>query len=149
QVVRIQAKEKKLETPNGLLDKLLRGLLSTDPTRTMPDQRRDAANEATIKDPVGSHFMQLVLQVVSAELYGKLYGLYFNGRLHELAFHPNANFVVQSLISNVRTSEQLRGIIDELGTKFQDLIFKGRIGVVRSTMDACCKLNCCHEEAVG
>ncbi|KAJ1912757.1 Nucleolar protein 9 [Mycoemilia scoparia] len=146
QILKIQAKENVLEIPGGLLDKLLRGIITEE--NPEKDSRRDMANELTIKDPVGSHFIQVVLETCSSGTYRKLYSLYFKDKIKSLAFHPSANFVVQSLMTNVKTKEQLKGMLQDIAPLLKDLIIKGRAGVARSLMLACTRLNACYQEMV-
>lgn len=90
-----------------------------------------------IHDSVGSHLMEKVFGVISADLWKSLYRLLFKNHLIELSEHPVANFVVQRLIEHVPKEKTLLKIMKELSTCFQSFIFQNRIGLLSMIAKAC------------
>jgi hypothetical protein len=56
---------------------------------------------------VGSHLVEQFLVVVSDEQFDRTYQQFMRGHSLEMAQHPIANFVLQKLISQSRTKEQV------------------------------------------
>ncbi|KAJ2816525.1 Nucleolar protein 9, partial [Coemansia sp. 'formosensis'] len=111
--------------------------------------RRDAYIKMMIEDVAGSHFLQMVMNICSSELLQKLYDLYFRGNLKALAFHPIANFVVQSLFSNAKSDRQLKSMIEGVAPMVGDLLFRNRPGVVRALVDSCVRLESGYLEIIN
>lgn len=85
--------------------------------------------EKLLRDPVGSHLLQKVVQQLDGPSFHRLYLIYFRKRLEELSSHPLANFVVQELIAGVRTKVELDMILEELGPTWAKLLCElGRNG---------------------
>ncbi|KAJ2816165.1 Nucleolar protein 9 [Coemansia erecta] len=111
--------------------------------------RRDAAISLMLEDTVASHFLQRVIELASARLLQTLFDRYFSGRLHKLAQHASANFVVQSLLANAKSERQLRAMISEVQPIIARLLFGQRAGVVRALLDSCVRLRACALEIMN
>ncbi|ORX93043.1 ARM repeat-containing protein [Basidiobolus meristosporus CBS 931.73] len=139
---------KKDESLNDdLIDKLLMGI-SSKQDEVDDIGRRDNFVDTLIKDQVGSHLFEKILQVSSASLFQLIYTTYFRGRLANLCQHPIANFVVQHLLTNAKSEGQLEVMISEIVPDFSGFLMRGRSGVIRSSIDACVRLGCCYKEVV-
>ncbi|KAJ2670969.1 Nucleolar protein 9 [Coemansia sp. RSA 1085] len=134
----LQAEKSQLEKDGSLLDKCLMGLVSDGPAHP----RRDAVIGMMLQDVVGSHFLQRAVELMSPKLLKRFYKQYICSKLKELAFHPISNFVVQSVLSNAKTDEQLKSMIAEIQPHVGDLLFKQRPGVVRALLDSSIRLKC-------
>jgi nucleolar protein 9 len=100
-------------------------LTASDPLvleSTQPNSDRDAWFETILRDQVGSHLLEIVLKTISPSLYNKIFVTYFRNRLVKLCHHPVANFVVQQLFVNARTSVQLELMVEEAVPGFADYL---------------------------
>eukprot|EP00850_Spirogloea_muscicola_P015632 SM000121S26029 [mRNA] locus=s121:388132:392708:- [translate_table: standard] len=77
---------------------------------------------ALLQDRFGSHLIEAMLRVSSAELYYKLYTEYYKGQLHKLSMHPTANYTVQALIAFAKFGAQVRMIAEELEGHLAELL---------------------------
>ncbi|KAJ2368725.1 Nucleolar protein 9 [Coemansia sp. RSA 2607] len=145
-MIDLQAEYAQAEYAGSLLDKCLMGLVSEG---SVENSRRDAAIRLMFEDVVGSHFLQSVARIASQKLLQTIYDRYVRGNLKALAFHPIANFVVQSVFSNAKSERQLKAMITEAGPMFESLLFKNRPGVVRALIDSCVRLNAGHLEIIN
>ncbi|CAM0141460.1 Nucleolar protein 9 [Umbelopsis sp. WA50703] len=130
-----------------LVDRILWGIV-TDETPG-PNSDRDAWFETLLRDQVGSHLLEVVLKTISPSLYNKIFVTYFRNRLVKLCHHPVANFVVQQLFVNARTSVQLELMVEETVSGFADYLKFGKVGVIRSLVDACVRLKACEKQVVA
>lgn len=78
--------------------------------------------EKLLRDPVGSHLLQKIIQQLDGPSFHRLYLAYFRNRLEELSAHPLANFVVQELAAGAKTKIELEMMIDELGPHWPKLL---------------------------
>ncbi|KAJ2798436.1 Nucleolar protein 9 [Coemansia helicoidea] len=134
----------RLEEPGSLLDKCLMGLISDGGKGENP--RRDAVVKMALEDVVGSHFLQKVAEVASEALFQTLYDRYFSRNLRQLAQHPIANFVVQSMFEHAKNADQLKAMIAQTAPLVRNLLFGRRAGVVRALLVACSRLGACYGE---
>lgn len=111
---------------NILIDRVLWGIV-TDIDSKEENKDRDAWFETLIRDPVGSHLLEVILKCAPDAIYRKVYKTYIKTKLEKFSLHPIANFVVQHLISHVRKSKQLDEMIKELSGSFEKLISKFHI----------------------
>lgn len=88
-------------------------------------------------DPIGSHLMEVILEVAPDSLYMEILNRYFRHSLLEIATHESGNFVVQSLVSSSRHQGQVNMIWGEIGSKFTELLKARKPGVVASLIGAC------------
>ncbi|KAJ2465391.1 Nucleolar protein 9, partial [Coemansia sp. RSA 2322] len=146
-MIELQAQRSSIEYSNSLLDKCLMGLISDKEGNA--NTRRDAFIKMMIEDVAGSHFLQAVMKVCSPKLLQKIYDKYFRTNLKALAFHPIANFVVQSLFSSAKTEQQLKSMIEGVAPMIGDLLFKNRPGVVRALVDSCVRLEAGYFEIIN
>ncbi|KAJ2712353.1 Nucleolar protein 9, partial [Coemansia spiralis] len=146
-MLELDAGRGRLEDPGSLLDKCLMGLVSDGAAGENP--RRDAAIKMALEDVVGSHFLQKVAKLASAELFETLYARYFSGNLRQLAQHPVANFVVQSMFEHAKNADQLKTMIEQTTPLVRTLLFGRRAGVVRALLVACSRLGACYTETMN
>ncbi|KAJ1899377.1 Nucleolar protein 9, partial [Coemansia sp. IMI 209127] len=144
-MLELQAQKPSFEQPGALLDKCLMGLI----TDSASNPRRNAYVEMMLEDVVGSHFLQAVARTASTSLFQVFYQQFLSGKLRKLAFHPIANFVVQSVFSCAKDKHQLEAMVKEAGPMFGDLLFKNRPGVVRALVDSSVRLQAGHKEIIG
>ncbi|KAJ1819728.1 Nucleolar protein 9 [Coemansia sp. RSA 2599] len=145
-MLELEAERRKSDAAGSLLDKCLMGLVA-DPKGQNP--RRDNALRMLIEDIVGSHFLQTVVKVASPKVLQAVYESQIHGRVKALAFHPSANFVVQSVFSNAKNERQLKAMIEETAPIFGDLLFNSRPGVVRALVDSSIRLDAGHIEIIN
>eukprot|EP00833_Pecoramyces_ruminatium_P000647 jgi/Orpsp1_1/1174679/evm.model.c7180000050950.1 len=72
-----------------------------------------------LKHPVGSHLFEKVLKYSSDKMFHNIFITYFHGNLIELCRNSISNFVVQHLLENVRSSQQLLIMIKEIIPEFE------------------------------
>lgn len=65
-------------------------------------------------DRKGSHTLESVLQLSDNATFGQIFEKAMKGTLARTCKDPIGNFVVQSLISNARTKDQIEAIYDEI-----------------------------------
>jgi nucleolar protein 9 len=106
---------------NVLIDRILWGIV-TDIDSKEESKDRDAWFETLIRDPVGSHLLEVIVKCAPDAIYRKLYKSYVKTKLEKFSMHPIANFVIQNMISNVRKSKQLDEMVKELGESFEKLL---------------------------
>ncbi|KAJ2853542.1 Nucleolar protein 9, partial [Coemansia erecta] len=145
-MLELEAERGKSEVAGSLLDKCLMGLAS-DATSQNP--RRDTALQMTIEDVVGSHFLQTVVKIAPSSVLQAIYESQIRGRIRAFAFHPSANFVVQSVFVNAKSQRQLKSMIEETAPIFGDLLFNHRPGVVRALVDSCIRLGAAYIEIIN
>lgn len=77
-----------------------------------------------MKDRVGSHLMEKIIESASDELMQQLFENHFKGKLSALVLDPMANYVIQKMIANVNGAKQLELIVNELYDDFKSMICK-------------------------
>lgn len=97
-----------------------------------------------VKENAFSHLMEVILEVAPDTLYDEIFMKIFKDWLYDISSHYSANFVIQALISNARSQDQVGAICEELGPKMKDLLGMGRSGVVASLIAASQRLQA-HE----
>ncbi|KAG4091742.1 ARM repeat-containing protein [Neocallimastix lanati (nom. inval.)] len=102
-----------------------------------------------LKHPVGSHLFEKMLKYCSDKMFHNIFITYFHGRLVELSRNNISNFVVQHLLENVRSSQQLQIMIKEIISEFEFFLFRGRSGVVVKAVEACGKHKVQQKEIVN
>ncbi|KAI8581582.1 hypothetical protein K450DRAFT_232018 [Umbelopsis ramanniana AG] len=130
-----------------IIDRILWGIVSDESTQSNHD--RDSWFETLLRDQVGSHLLEVILKTASPSVYNKIFVTYFRNRLVKLCHHPVANFVVQQLFVNARTTVQLELMVEEAVPGFADYLKFGKVGVIRSLVDACCNMKSCEKQIVS
>ncbi|KAL6661867.1 hypothetical protein ACP70R_001251 [Stipagrostis hirtigluma subsp. patula] len=108
-------------------------------------QKRDYSEKkneivALLEETAYSHLLEVIVEVAPEELRsGMLVGA-LRGALFAISSHHCGNYVVQALISSAKTSDQMKQIWEELGTKIKELLELGKAGVVASILAACQRL---------
>ncbi|KAI9278411.1 armadillo-type protein [Phascolomyces articulosus] len=123
----------------ALLDRILWDVATGQDTDDLVASRTSWF-ETMIRDQGGSRLLQVILKVAPRSVYDKLYEKHLKGKLAKYSQHPLANFVVQTLISTVRTADQFKTMSEELGG-FQALLKSNKHGVIRSVVEASTKVN--------
>ncbi|KAF8927431.1 Nucleolar protein 9 [Dissophora ornata] len=132
---------------DALVDKLLMDITrEEEPGHKNSD--RDAYVETLLRDPVGSHLLEKIVQVASPALFQKFYTSYFRGRLVKLSFHPIANYVIQQFFVHAKTPIQLEMMVTEVLPEFENFLKFGRPGVIRAVVEACKNVGACHKEII-
>ncbi|KAG0000396.1 Nucleolar protein 9 [Entomortierella chlamydospora] len=130
-----------------LVDKLLMDITrEEEPGHKNND--RDAYVETLLRDQVGSHLLEKIVQVASPALFQKFYISYFRGRLVKLSFHPIANYVIQQFFVHAKTAVQLEMMVTEVLPEFENFLKFGRPGVIRAVVEACKNVGACHKEVI-
>lgn len=129
-----------------LLDRMLFGLLSADETDATKYARQNWF-QGMIFDKVGSHMVQLIIKVAPTSVYNKMYDALLKGKLLGYSKHNVANYVVQSVVANARTADQIKEMATELGG-FKSLLENGKYGVVRTVVQASANLKTMESEVM-
>lgn len=95
----------------------------------------------SVEEMAFSRLMEVILEVAPDVLYIELFTKVFRNSLFQMSSHQCANFVVQALISQMRSQDQMSIVWEELGGKFKNLLEMGMHGVVASLVAACQRLN--------
>ncbi|KAG9159042.1 hypothetical protein Leryth_018584 [Lithospermum erythrorhizon] len=95
----------------------------------------------SVEEMAFSRLMEVILDVAPDPLYIELFTKVFRNSLFEMSSHQCGNFVVQALISQMRSQDQMSIVWEELGGKFKDLLEMGMHGVVASLIAASQRLN--------
>ncbi|KAG0294588.1 Nucleolar protein 9 [Dissophora globulifera] len=132
---------------DALVDKLLMDI-TREEAPGHKNHDRDAYVETLLRDPVGSHLLEKIVQVASPALFQKFYISYFRGRLVKLSFHPIANYVIQQFYVHAKTAVQLEMMVTEVLPEFGNFLKFGRPGVIRAVVEACKNVGACHKEVV-
>lgn len=74
-----------------------------------------------LRDPTSSHLLETIVTRSPDKAFVVLWDLYFKGKLHRLAIHPVANFVVAKAMERV-APEQLSEACEELNGTWNKLI---------------------------
>ncbi|KAF9142034.1 Nucleolar protein 9 [Mortierella sp. GBA39] len=133
---------------DGLVDKLLMDITHEEEPGTK-NHDRDAYVETLLRDQVGSHLLEKIMQVASPALFQKFYTSYFRGRLVKLSFHPIANYVIQQFFVHAKTPVQLAMMVEEVVPEFEQFLQYGRPGVIRAVVEACKNVGACHKEVIS
>ncbi|XP_006816925.1 nucleolar protein 9-like [Saccoglossus kowalevskii] len=88
---------------------------------------------------VGSHLVEVLLQISSEESFHRLYCQYFKGKILQFAVHPIANFVLQKLIAVSPTREEFDEIFEECNSIMEDILAYNHIGIVLRLAEGCIK----------
>ncbi|KAF9579668.1 Nucleolar protein 9 [Lunasporangiospora selenospora] len=130
-----------------LVDKLLMDI-TRDEEPGHSNNDRDAYVETLLRDQVGSHLLEKIVQVASPSLFQKFYSTYFRGRLVKLSFHPIANYVIQNFFVHAKNQVQLEMMVEEVLPEFGSFLKFGRPGVIRAVVEACKNVGACHKDVV-
>ncbi|KAI8079723.1 armadillo-type protein [Halteromyces radiatus] len=138
------------QAQTALLDSLLWGIVSdVNPADERKKDDRKAWFQTLIRDKAGSHLLEMVVKVAPDNVYDQLYKTYLAGNLEKFGLNPVSNFVIQQLISNVRTPAQVQSMVSELaGKPFTSMLKNGKYGVIRSLVDASVKVQGCYKQVV-
>ncbi|KAG0212562.1 Nucleolar protein 9 [Mortierella sp. NVP41] len=145
-LLEVSAKEDEA-SKDGLVDKLLMDITHEEEPGTK-NHDRDAYVETLLRDQVGSHLLEKIVQVASPALFQKFYTSYFRGRLVKLSFHPIANYVIQQFFVHAKTPIQLEMMVEEVVPEFENFLQYGRPGVIRAVVEACKNVGACYKEVI-
>ncbi|KAK4511943.1 uncharacterized protein ATC70_003942 [Mucor velutinosus] len=132
---------------NILIDRILWGIV-TDIDSKEENRDRDSWFETMVRDPVGSHLLEVIVKCAPDAIYRKIFKTYLKGKLEKFSMHPISNFVIQNLITHVRKSKQLDQMMAELGKSFEKLLKFGKYGVIRSLVDASVRMESSQKAVV-
>ncbi|KAI4325706.1 hypothetical protein MLD38_031081 [Melastoma candidum] len=107
-----------------------------------------------VRETSYSHLFEVIFEVAPEKLSNEIFGKVFKNSLLETSSNQSGSFVIQALISNTRSLEQIELIWEELGSKLGELLHMGRSGVVACLVTACHRLNtlqhkCCQALAAA
>ncbi|GLI69480.1 hypothetical protein VaNZ11_014112 [Volvox africanus] len=101
---------------------------------------------AMMTDPTTSHLMEVLLQVLPRALLEEFFRRFLGPRLAELAHHPSANFVLQTMLVAAPSKEMAKTMYDSLSGLLPDLLRKRRSGVVVALVACCGRHGICQRE---
>ncbi|ORX54716.1 ARM repeat-containing protein [Piromyces finnis] len=127
-------------------ESIINNLFSTKEDGTI---EKDTFVNDLLKHPVGSHLFEKVLKYSSDKMFHQIFITYFHGNMIELCRNNISNFVVQHLLENVRSAQQLLIMIKEIIPEFEFFLFRGRSGVIVKSIEACGKFKVQQREVVN
>ncbi|GIL74790.1 hypothetical protein Vretimale_2348 [Volvox reticuliferus] len=107
---------------------------------------REEEVSTMLTDPTTSHLMEALLQVLPRALLEEFFRRFLGPRLAELAHHPSANFVVQTVLVAAPSKEMAKTMYDSLSGLLPDLLRKRRSGVVVALVACCGRHGICQRE---
>jgi len=110
----------KIQSENGN-ESIINNLFNTKEDGSI---EKDSFVNDLLKHPVGSHLFEKVLKYSSDKMFHQIFITYFHGNMVELCRNNISNFVVQHLLENVRSSQQLLIMINEIIPEFEFFLCK-------------------------
>ncbi|KTW27294.1 hypothetical protein T552_02277 [Pneumocystis carinii B80] len=95
----------------------------------------DSFMETLLRDQVGSHIFESIIEFSSEEILQKLYVIYFKDKILRISKHPVANYVLQKFIEKNNNYKILDEIVGKIIMHFKELIDIGHIGVLVSLIN--------------
>ncbi|KAK1280740.1 hypothetical protein QJS04_geneDACA004824 [Acorus gramineus] len=93
-----------------------------------------------LNDTASSHLVEVIMEVAPEPLYDDILRKVFRKSLFEVSCHQCGNFVIQAMVSSVKSQAQMELIWEELGPHIKELLEVGKPGVVASLLAACQRL---------
>ncbi|KAG4305952.1 hypothetical protein PORY_000862 [Pneumocystis oryctolagi] len=97
----------------------------------------DSFIETLLRDQVGSHIFESIVEFSSKELLEKLYNIYFKNKIFRISKHPIGNYVLQKFIEKNKNYQILNEIFEEIIIHFEELIDIGHTGILISLINSC------------
>ncbi|KAG5518345.1 hypothetical protein PMAC_003142 [Pneumocystis sp. 'macacae'] len=122
-----------------LLEKLVFGDFKQNPYDLdfIKKTEKDSFIETLLRDQVGSHIFESILEFSSREIFEKLYNVYFKNKIIRISKHPVGNYVLQKFIKKNNNSKLFNEIFEEIIKYFEELVDIKHIGVLVSLIDIC------------
>ncbi|KJE92160.1 hypothetical protein CAOG_03179 [Capsaspora owczarzaki ATCC 30864] len=111
--------------------------LATPTSSTPRDDAESFVRANLLEHRIGSHVLERMFKVASADLFLDIFNLVFRGHLLELSLHRSGNFVVQAMLNHLHHEAQLKMVLDELRDHIEELLAENRMGVVVCLTQAC------------
>lgn len=111
----------------------------------------DLIFETLTTDPIGSHFMDCVIELAPSGLLKQLFERYFKGHVRDLSLHNQANFVIGRLVGNAPNAEVMERIFTELapetksgerGKHFEKMIRQRKHTILVELAKGCLRFRC-------
>ncbi|ODQ66660.1 ARM repeat-containing protein [Nadsonia fulvescens var. elongata DSM 6958] len=102
------------------------------------DSAEEGFVEYLLSDSVGSHFLESIIEFEHYEFTSRLFNLYMKGRLEKLSRRDNGNYVVQSLLKNLKKVD-IKIIIEEILPELSNLLENNNLAFIRTIIDASIK----------
>ncbi|KAJ3146184.1 Nucleolar protein 9 [Irineochytrium annulatum] len=134
----------------GRGQRLIDAMLEIDAEEEALRESRSSFMDRLIRDQVGSHLVEKVVEHASAEQFHALYVTYFRGRLRELCDHRAGNFAVQAVLAHLRNAVQLEVVMTEI-LGFAEVLVAGKTNrshVLVKLLEGCRRLKAGQKEAV-
>ncbi|QSL66814.1 hypothetical protein MERGE_001201 [Pneumocystis wakefieldiae] len=100
----------------------------------------DSFMETLLRDEVGSHIFESIIEFSSKEILSKLYVIYFKDKVLRISKHPIGNYVLQKFIEKINNYQILNEIVEKIVIHFKELIDIGHIGILVSLINVCCQI---------
>ncbi len=97
------------------------------------DPKEGAFVEYLLSDPVGSHFLEAVVEFEKAKYIKRLYRLYMASRIEKLAKREAGSYVVQGLLRKLGSSD-VKYIIDALLPELK-ILLEGNLDLVKTIVE--------------
>jgi nucleolar protein 9 len=112
------------------------------------EQERKSIVLSLCKQPIGSHFLQVVLQCISSGSFKKCFDSCFRGNVYALSKDVSANHVVQDVIQNCKGKETFESILDELLGHAAELFQLNRVHVIVKCAQKAAHLQKCFKKCM-
>ncbi|KAG6885129.1 hypothetical protein C0993_005707 [Termitomyces sp. T159_Od127] len=122
------------DEPDSLMDRVMVGIISTCVKNSGTVIESTDYLNTLLRDPTSSHLLETIVTRAPDKAFVVLWDIYFKGKLHRLANHPVANFVVAKALERV-SPEQLSAACEELNGTWNKLMSSSKTGVLRSAID--------------
>ncbi|EMR08787.1 hypothetical protein PNEG_02957 [Pneumocystis murina B123] len=130
------------ERKQNLLEKLIFGDFKDISFRSNSSEKieSDSFMETLLRDQVGSHIFESIIEFSSKEILSKLYVIYFKDKILRVSKHPIGNYVLQKFIEKNNNYKILNEITEEIVMHFKELIDIGHIGILVSLINVCSQI---------
>lgn len=112
------------------------------------EQERKAFVLSLCKQPIGSHFLQVVFQCISAASFKKCFDSCFRGNVYALSKDISANHVVQDVIQHCKDKETFEALLDELLAHASELVQLNRVHVIVKCVQKAAQMQKCFKKCM-
>ncbi|KAG9042480.1 Nucleolar protein 9, partial [Serendipita sp. 407] len=134
--------------PDSLMDRILVGMISgysVTPESIPPPSDYLAT---LLRDATASHLLETVVQHMPDGPFSQLWRVYFSGKLHRLAIHPVANFVVANTFERLNNND-FPEAVQEMEKVLAKSFKQHRIGPVTSLVKRAGAIKVSEDEVIN
>jgi hypothetical protein len=109
-----------IDKDRSIVDRLIEHIMNMDQRLNS----HQSCMASMMNHPVASHLIEKVIQTSHTETFQHIYTTHFRHKLQELSSQTPANYVVQTLISSVKSGLQALSISEEITESLEDILGK-------------------------